>query len=164
MLKAIFFPAFLAVAVLSIPATANDVDGFRLGMSMQQASQLALEKGYKFSNPIKSGQNWTSYVLFKDGPNVSFCGNVLSSVGRSSDSNLHEFANSLAQWTASLGEPELEASQKYASGSPLSTIGYKWLGQDNVRRQISFWQYGSQSPQMSLSYGYIKHPCNEGAR
>ena len=38
-------------------AVANEVEGFRLGMSMQQVSQLALEKGYKFSSPVKSSQN-----------------------------------------------------------------------------------------------------------
>lgn len=164
MVRTICCVGMLAMLILPKLAFANEIDGFRLGMSMQQATQLALEKGYKFSNPIKSGQNWTSYVLLNDGPNISFCGNVLSAVGRGSDSNLHEFANSLAQWTTSLGEPELQASQKYASGSPISSLGYKWLGQDNVRREISYWQYGSQNPQMSVNYGYIKHPCNEGAR
>jgi hypothetical protein len=70
--------AVLSMTLVTKLAAANEVEGFRLGMSMQQVSQLVLEKGYKLSNPVKSGQNWTSYLLMKDGPNLSFCGNVLS--------------------------------------------------------------------------------------
>jgi hypothetical protein len=32
-------------------AAGNEVEGFRLGMSMQQVSRLAVEKGYQFSKP-----------------------------------------------------------------------------------------------------------------
>jgi hypothetical protein len=146
-------------------AAANEVDGFRLGMSMQQVSRLAVEKGYQFSNPTKSGENWTTYFLMKDGPALSFCGDVLSTVGRTYDSDLHEFANLLQQWTTAFGEPELKATQNYANGSPLSSLRYLWSGADNVRRDISFFQWGSQSPRISFSYSYIKHPCNnQGAR
>jgi hypothetical protein len=75
------YVAMLSLTLVTKLAAANEVEGFSLGMSMQQVSQLTLEKGYKFSNPVKSSQNWTSYILMKDGPNLSFCGNVLSSVG-----------------------------------------------------------------------------------
>jgi hypothetical protein len=45
---------------------AEDVDGFGLGMSMAKARQLAIEKGYTFSNPIKSSvDRWVSYLLMK---------------------------------------------------------------------------------------------------
>ncbi|SRR5258706_5084826 len=64
--------AVLSMTLVTKLAAANEVEGFRLGMSMQQVSQLVLEKGYKLSNPVKSGQNWTSYLLMKDGPNLSF--------------------------------------------------------------------------------------------
>jgi hypothetical protein len=154
----------LSMTLILKPAAANEVEGFRLGMSRQQVSQLAIEKGYQFSNPMKSGENWTSYLLIKDGPNLSFCGNILSSVGKSYNSNLHEFANLLTQWTTSFGGPELKATQQYANGSPISTLRYVWSGADNVRREISFWQWDSQSPQISFGYGYINHPCNQGAR
>jgi hypothetical protein len=152
----------LSISFVPRLAAANEIEGFRLGMSMRQVSQLAVEKGYKFSNSIKQSPNWTSYVLIKDGPQVSFCSDVLSSVGKSYNSNLHEFANLLTQWMTSLGEPELKVTQQYASGSPASTLRYIWSGEDNVRREISFWQYGSQNPQISFGYGYIKHPCNQG--
>ncbi len=129
--------AVLSMTLVTKLAAAHEVEGFRLGMSMQQVSQLVLEKGYKLSNPVKSGQNWTSYLLMKDGPNLSFCGNVLSSVGKSYDSNLHEFANLLTQWKSSLGEPEVEATQKYANGFPISSLRYIWSSDDNVRRDIA---------------------------
>jgi hypothetical protein len=100
----------------------------------------------------------------KDGPNLSFCGNVLSAVGKSYESNLHEFANLLTKWKSSFGEPEAEATQNYANGTPISTLRYIWLGADNVQRDISFWQYGSQTAQISFGYNYINHPCNAGAK
>ncbi|MGY8639198.1 hypothetical protein RAD15_42745 [Bradyrhizobium sp. 14AA] len=152
------------VGASAVRVEANEVEGFRLGMSMQQVSQLALEKGYKFSNPIKSSEKWMSYLLMKDGPNLSFCGDVLSSVGKSYESNLHEFANLLTRWKSSLGEPEVEATQDYVSGSQLSKLRYIWLGEDNVRRDISFWQYSSQPPQISFGYSYVKHPCSAGVK
>ena len=155
----------LSMTLVPKLAAANEVQGFRLGMSMQQVSRLAVEKGYQFSNPMKLGENWTSYILEKDGPALSFCGDVLSAVGRTYDSNLHEFTNLLMQWKTAFGEPELKATQDYANGSPLSRLSYVWSGADNVRRDISFFQWGSQSPRISFSYTYIKNPCNnQGAR
>jgi hypothetical protein len=93
---------------VSKPVVANEIEGFRLGMSMQQVSQLAVEKGYQLSRAMKSGENWTSYVLIKDGPSLSFCSNVLSAVDKTYDRNLHEFANLLTKWTTAFGEPELK--------------------------------------------------------
>ena len=46
-----------------------------------------------------------SLRLEKNGPSISFCGNVLSSMTKTSDSNLHEFTHLLEQWTKSLGIP-----------------------------------------------------------
>jgi hypothetical protein len=133
-------------------------------MSMQQASQLALEKGYKFSKPVDSGKNWKTYILIKDGPSLGFCGNILSSIDKSYESNLHEFTNLLTQWKSSLGEPIPEAKQQYANGSPISSLRYVWSGDDNVRRDISFWQFGSQATEISFGYSYISHPCNTGVK
>jgi hypothetical protein len=85
-------------------------------------------------------------------------------VGKSYESNLHEFVSWLTKWKSSLGEPEVEATQNYANGSPISSLRYIWSGEDNVRRDISFWQYGSQSQQISFGYSYINHPCNAGLK
>lgn len=164
-MRVLSYAVLLSISLIANPlAAANEIEGFRLGMSMQQVSQLALEKGYKFSPPFKSSQNWVSYLLIKDGPNLSFCGNVLSSVGKSYESNLHEFTNLLTKWKSSFGDPEVEATQNYANGTPVSSLRYIWPGADNVRRDISFWQYGSQTPQISFGYDYITHPCNAGAK
>jgi hypothetical protein len=41
------------------PAAANEVEGFRFGMSRQQVSQLAIEKGYQLAillNPARIGR------------------------------------------------------------------------------------------------------------
>lgn len=153
--------ALLALALCNT-SNANEIEGFRLGMTTEQVLKAAGEKGYTFGNPIKSGSNsnWTSYILRKDGPSISFCGSVLSAITKSYDSNLHEFANLAGQRTRELGPPdEVKAAQQFVEGSPLSTLSYNWNGTDNVRRSLGIYQLGSRSPQVSYGYGYINHAC-----
>jgi hypothetical protein len=157
----IFIAALLSLAPCNI-VSANEIEGIRLGMTTEQTLKAAGEKGYTFSNPMKSASNsdWTSYVLMKDGPNISFCGNVLSALTKSYDSNLHEFANLVSQWTQAFGSPtETEATQRFVEGKPFSDLSYRWLGADNVRRSLGFYQLGSRSPQVSYGYSYIAHAC-----
>ena len=61
----------------------NEIDRFQLGMSFSKVKALAAEKGYAFSNPMKSSSRWLSYVLMKDGPSLSFCDDTLSAVSPS---------------------------------------------------------------------------------
>jgi hypothetical protein len=63
-------------------ACGNEIDGFRLGMSMETVKQLAAEKGYSFSNGTKSGDRWVSYILMKEGPSLSFCDTTLSAISK----------------------------------------------------------------------------------
>ena len=85
----------------------------------------------------------------KGGPSISFCGSVLSSMTKSYDSNLHEFANLVGQWTRELGPPDdAKAAQQFVEGSPFSNLSYNWNGTDNVRRSLGFYQLGSRSPQV----------------
>jgi hypothetical protein len=81
------------VCITTGVAYGNEIDGFRLGMSMDKVKQLANEKGYSFSNGIKNGDRWVSYVLMKDGPTMSFCDATLSSISTQRASNLHEVAS-----------------------------------------------------------------------
>lgn len=158
-IRRIIFASVFFIAALPTMATANEVDGFRLGMTMEQAVKVAAERGYSFSKVPSSDANWTSYALVQGGPIITFCGNVLSSMSKSSVSNLHEFANLLERWTTSLGAPdETAASQKFVEGAPFSNLGYKWV-QENVRPSLSFFQVGTRNPQMSYGYSYINHPC-----
>ena len=129
-------------------------------MTTAQVKAVAAERGYTLSNAMKSGTKWVSYVLFKDGPSISFCGDVLSSVTKSHNSNLHELANVLERWTKSLGTPdETAASQTFVQGVPFSDLSYTWLGQDNLRRRIGFYQHGTDSSQVSHGFSFINHPC-----
>jgi hypothetical protein len=154
-----YVAALWALALCNV-ASANEIDGLRLGMTTDQVAKVAGERGFKFSNPAKSGSNWVSYVLLAGGPTISFCGNVLSSMTKSYDSNLHEFANLASQWTQAMGSPdEVKASQRFVEGSPLSDLDYRWIGTDNVRRSLGFYQLGSRNPQVSYGYGYIDHAC-----
>jgi hypothetical protein len=101
--------------MLPTGALGNEIDGFRLGMSMDAARQMALEKGYVFGNGTKSGLNWISFVLAKGGPAISFCGDALSSVGKIYTGDLHELARLVSDWTNTLGAVE----QATASQAPL---------------------------------------------
>ena len=159
MRRSIYIAALLALALCNT-SSANEIEGLRLGMTTEQVLKAAGEKGYTFSNPMKSGSNWTSYVLMKGGPTISFCGSVLSSMTKSYDSNLHEFANLVGQWTRELGPPdEAKASQQFVEGSPFSNLSYNWNGTDNVRRSLGFFQLGSRGLQVSYGYDYINHAC-----
>ena len=44
-------------------ALANEIDGFRLGMSMAKVRQLAIEKGYTFSDPLNMSDGEMDPVL-----------------------------------------------------------------------------------------------------
>jgi len=159
------FCATAFVAAFPTMGTGNEIDGLRLGMTMEQVMKVAAEKGYSLGKAIPSSlSNWTAYVLEKNGPSISFCGNVLSSMTKTSDSNLHEFTHLLEQWTKSLGIPDrTTASQSYAQGSPLSDLGYRWL-QENVQPSLSLFQWGTGNPRMSYGYSYINHPCRPSTR
>lgn len=160
MLRVMLFGAFFA-AVTPQFARGSEIEGFRLGMSIEQIKQVASEKGYTFSNAIRSSPNSISYILMKGGPSISLCNNVLSAVDKTNTSNLHVFTSLLAQWTTSLGIPEVTTSQNYIQGVQRSSVGFQWLGLDNVRRTISISKLGSRTLQISFGYGYIYHPCRQ---
>jgi hypothetical protein len=164
-LRIICAVVFMALASPS-NAAENDIDGFQLGMTTEQVLNLAAEKGYAV-NSLALGKhgnspNATVYAL-SGGPVISFCGNVVTSISTSSrSSNLHEFANVVNQWTQALGRPSDRATvqhQDNVQGLQSSSLSYSWYGTDNVGRAISFGQQGTDSPFISYSYGYIKHPC-----
>jgi hypothetical protein len=119
------FCAIALVAVFPAIAAGNEIDGFRLGMTTEQAMKLAAQRGYSFGKVIPGDiTNWTSYILSNDGPSISFCGNVLSSMTKTADSNLHEFTHVLERWTKSLGVPDgTNASQTYAQERPVQLFG-----------------------------------------
>lgn len=155
-----FSCAVLLAFVVPSVSFANEIDGFRLGMTVDQVRRLATEKRYSFSNPIKGdSSNWTAYILMNDGPAVSFCGDTLSAVDKTYTSNLHEFTSLLGQWTSAMGFPQAETSQFYVQGRQRSGITYKWVGNDNIRRTMSFAQLGENSPQISYGFSLIDNPC-----
>lgn len=146
---------------------AEDVDGFQLGMPLAKVRQLAIEKGYSFSNPTGSsaGGRWISYVLFTKGSNttgpaVSFCEATLSAESLQRPSSLHEIASIIKDWKSAYGEPEVLPTIMYPKGTQYSNIEFRWLGEDNIRREITISQYGSGSTDITFGYSYVKHPCN----
>ena len=126
--------AFLA-AMLPTGPVGNEINGFRLGMSIEAAKQRAIEKGYILGRGTKSTSNWISFVLANQGQTISFCGDTLRAVAKSYAGELHELVRLVRDWT--------------------------WTGSDNVSRQIGFVQLVSDQPSISYSYSYIKHPCRD---
>jgi hypothetical protein len=92
--RIVFASVFFIVAAPAM-ATGNEIDGFRLGMTMEQVMKVAAEKGYSLGKALPGGSNWTSYFLSNGGPAIAFCGNVLSWAGKTSNSNLHAFTHLL---------------------------------------------------------------------
>lgn len=160
MLKLSRVAAAAAFLVGSAGAAANEIEGFRLGMSLDAARRLAAEKGYSFSNPVPSSPRWVSYMLMKEGPSISFCDGTLSAVTRQHSSNLHETAASLKEWQDRLGEPAQSTHQTYIQGTQYSNVSFRWSGQDNIRREVGISQFGQAGLQLSFSYSYIAHPCS----
>jgi hypothetical protein len=151
--------AFLEVMMCS-RAFGNEIDGFRLGMSMAAARQLALEKGYSFGNGTIGGSNWISFVLTNEGPAISFCHDALSAIGKTYAGDFHELSKLVGEWTNTWGAVELATASQAPLGDRLfSQLTFKWRGVDNVSRQIAFAQVGSDAPSISYSFSYIEHPC-----
>ena len=154
-----FFCIVILIA-LPIGAFAYEIEGFRLGMSIEQVKRMAAEKHYSFKDASGDNDgNWKSYLMMKDGPSISLCGETLSAVGKTYTSNLHEFTDLVSKWTKSLGNPETNTTQLYAEGVQFSSIEFKWAGGDNVRRTISLYQNGSNDLQISYGFSYIDQPC-----
>jgi hypothetical protein len=153
----------LLIVITAAPAqsvTSSEIDGFRLGMRLGAVRTLAAEKNYSFSNAVRSGGDRVSYFLMNGGPTISVCDEILSSVSKDYTSHLHEFTSILKDWTASLGRtPDLDTTQSYVSGQQLSIIRFKWDGHDNIRRDVSFRQWGPTDAKISYGYMYIDHPC-----
>lgn len=150
----------LAIGVRAV--LAEEVDGFQLGMSTAKVRQLAIEKGYTFSKPQASSGRWVNYVLFGNGstgPTLSFCDTTLSAVSLQRPSSLHEIVSTIKDWKSAYGEPEVLPTIMYPEGQQYSNIQFRWLGEDNNRREITISQYGQQSIDITFGYSYIKHPC-----
>jgi hypothetical protein len=151
--------ALLVLCIAMGRSTANEIDGFRLGMSFSDAAALAAEKGYSVSKPQRLSQRWVNYVLFKDGPSLSFCDATLSAVNSQRSSNFHEIANTLREWSGKLGDPEVLSNPTYAQGVPFSSVDFRWVGDDNIRRSVTVTQYGQQQLNIGFGYSYVLHPC-----
>lgn len=151
--------SLLLVCATTVTATGQELEGFRLGMSMDQVRQLAREKGYNFSNGIKSGERWISYVLMRDGPSLSFCDDRLSAISAKHPSSLHEATSVLRDWSNAFGTPDVSVNPTYVQGTQFSTVEFRWSGNDNLRRSVSISQFGTNQMSVGFSYSYILHPC-----
>lgn len=143
-------------------ALANEIDGFRLGMSMAKVRQLAIEKGYTFSDPLNMSDGSVSYSLQKDGPALWFCDATLIGVDLYRPSSLREIMNTFKDWKSAYGEPLVLPKTYFREGTQISQILFKWLGEDNIERRILMAQFDQTQTGMAFSYSYIKHPCNKG--
>ena len=153
------FATVIMVFTATTVACGSEIEGFRLGMSMDTVKQLVAEKRYALSNGIKISDRWVSYLLLKDGPSLSFCDSTLSAVSAQRASNFHEITSLLRDWRNTLGEPEIVADPKYVQGVQFSTIEFKWPGQDNIRRNITVSQFGPAQLNIGFGYAYIINPC-----
>jgi len=140
---------------------ANEIDGFRLGMPMAKARELAAEKKYTFGNPVKGDPNDRSvdYCLVKGGPCLGFCDSTLSSVTMTRPSSINEVAGTIKEWKSIYGEPQVAPNIWYLQGKQYSSVQFNWFGDDNIQRDIAISQYEQGETQIAFGYSYIKHPC-----
>ena len=76
-IRRIIFASVFFIAAFPIMATGNEIDGFRLGMTMEQAVKVAAERGYSLGKAGHSSDpNWTSYFLSNGGPAISFADSI----------------------------------------------------------------------------------------
>ena len=130
-------------------------------MTLDQTRALAASKGYTFSNAIVSppANDWVTYVLMSEGPVLSLCRGVVSSVSKQYTSNTHEFVSLLSRWAADLGPPAVKPSQFYVQGRQNSQIEFSWTRDDKIRRTLSLGQFGNNSHQISYGFFQVDHPC-----
>jgi hypothetical protein len=128
---------------------------------MAKVRQLAIEKGYTLSNPWKNDANvrWVSYALQKNGPVLSFCDSTLSAMNLTRPSSLHEITSTIKDWKNAYGEPQVVPNIYYSQGTQLSSVNFKWFGEDNIERNVMISQFGETQTDIVFGYSYINHPC-----
>jgi hypothetical protein len=156
--------SLFAVAALTLCGTTNvwaqDVEGFRLGMSVEEVQRLASERSYTMNlTPSVSNPHWKSYFLFPDGPYVAFCRDRLSSTGKTIDANLHAFANTALKYNESFGEPTTKITHDYGQMGRLSTLNLNWILPNGVEISLTFMQVETSASRMSYSMSLANTPC-----
>ena len=147
-------------------ASANEIEdlGFRLGTPIAKVRQMAVEKGYTLSNldTHMDSDRMVAYALQKNkenGPNLWFCDKALFAVTVDRRSSLHEITSTVKDWKSAYGEPQVEPRSYYREGAQVSQIEFKWLGEENIQRDITMAQFDQSQTHVSFSYSYIKSPC-----
>jgi hypothetical protein len=152
----------LVALLVSSEAPATEIAGFRLGMNLQEAQNLAKGRGknvIEMLPPVGNTPRWKNYKLTDTRMVFAFCKDILATVSDTYKSNLHEFTHIVASNNARLGKGIPDVSQQFHSGSPNSNLQFSWSESDYVKRDVILSQYGTSDTEIYYSFYNDNHPC-----
>lgn len=129
-------PLLLAALIAVSPVRAFDVDGFKTGMTVEEAQAVARGAGFFLDKP--QGTLWTVYeTSVSDRQRLAFCNGRLFAYGKPLK-DLSAFIRALSQKTSDAGRGEYGSSgyDGMTPGTTIQTMYITWKdGDDGVSLQ-----------------------------
>lgn len=147
-----------------IPTSANEVLGFRIGSTVEEARNAARQIQRELQDINLGGDPAVQmYVVSASGPQIGFCRGRLVMLRMDMSGSFHEFIHAFEKNRRDYGEPRSKLSQTYAGGMQLSSLNLEWPKPDGVMATLSMWNLGSEKL-MTTSGLFQPNACWEEKR
>jgi hypothetical protein len=146
--------ALAIAASLALPTAgaAFEVDGFRSGMPIADALEVAKQKGFTYNASPSRGLDNSVYRSTNGGPGLGYVDDKLCILGRFGSGDLHRFAELVKQREALFGPATYEVHEELmGNGNKLSQLAAKWR-QGNDRTHVIISKVGRGSDNISDQY------------
>lgn len=150
--------------VASAPACANEILGFRIGSTIEEAHFAArqIKSELKDFN-LGGSREALTYFVSPSGPQIGFCRGRLVMVQMTMSGSLHEFVHVFEKNRREFGEPRSTPFQTYAGSVQLSSLNLEWSKPDGVMATLSIGAFGTDK--LTTSSGFFQpNPCWEDKR
>jgi len=157
--RAIVWCSFL---VASVPAQSNEILGFKIGATMDEARSAAARIKSEMQDVTlgAASQNYRAFVVSPIGPQIGFCNGKMVSLQIDMSGSFHEFVSALEKNQRDLGQPRTKPQQTYAGGKQLSSINLEWPKPDGVLTTLSMWSLGDGK--FNTTSGFFQpNPCSQ---
>jgi hypothetical protein len=156
------YGVLFACTTAALPCVAEEIAGFRMGMSIGEARRVAEKQNIQLrlvDNAPSLNEHWKPYFTVSRNISMAFCRDRIASLGDNYKSPIHEFVDLFGKLNKSLGTPEIQLSQLYHGGQPNNTISYRWQERHDLQRSLSFSQWGSGDFTISFGFFESNHAC-----
>lgn len=160
----------VALAHLSHPAIAFEVDGYRSGMSLSEVTAVGRRSGWdvasiSFLGSLGDG----SYIQQRQlpsggveyGRDISFCNHRLMSLGENIKGGFDAFVATVEAFTSRFGKGNLASRSEAGQKGVSSTVTVEWSDRDNDRHRVSMSNFhGHQIVSVTVLSRQIAASCN----